>query len=80
MKAMVYTTYGSPDVLKLKEVKKPTPQDDEVLINVHSAAANAGDWHLLRGDPFVNIPQRLKPRGLYLLFRGPDPGATQLAG
>ena len=53
MKAMVYTTYGSPGVLKLKEVKKPTPQDDEVLINVHAAAANAGDWHLLSGDPFM---------------------------
>jgi NADPH:quinone reductase-like Zn-dependent oxidoreductase len=52
MKAIVYTTYGSPDVLQLKEVEKPTPKDNEVLIRVHAAAANAADWHLLRGDPF----------------------------
>jgi NADPH:quinone reductase-like Zn-dependent oxidoreductase len=53
MKAMVYTTYGSPDVLQLKEVEKPTPKDNEVLIRIHAASANAADWHLLRGDPFL---------------------------
>jgi len=53
MQAMVYTTYGSPDVLKLKELQKPILQDDEVLIQVYTAAANAGDWHLLRGNPFM---------------------------
>jgi NADPH:quinone reductase-like Zn-dependent oxidoreductase len=53
MKAVVYTKYGSPDVLQLKEVAKPTPKEDEVLIRVHAASANAADWHLLRGDPFV---------------------------
>ena len=53
MQAMVYTTYGSPDVLKLKEIQKPILQDDEVLIQVYTAAANAGDWHLLRGNPFM---------------------------
>jgi NADPH:quinone reductase-like Zn-dependent oxidoreductase len=53
MKAMVYQKYGSPDVLELKEVEKPTPKDDEVLIKVHAASANAGDWHLLRGEPFL---------------------------
>ena len=52
MKAIVYTTYRSPDVLQLKEVEKPTPKDNEVLIRVHAAAANAADWHLLRGDSF----------------------------
>jgi NADPH:quinone reductase-like Zn-dependent oxidoreductase len=53
MKAMVYTNYGSPDVLKLKEIQKPTPQNDEVLIHVRGAAVNAGDRLLLRGDPFM---------------------------
>ncbi|MEO8315811.1 MAG: NAD(P)-dependent alcohol dehydrogenase, partial [Pseudomonadota bacterium] len=53
MKAMVYTNYGSPDVLKLKEIQKPTPQDDDVLIHVQAASVNAGDGHLLRGDPFM---------------------------
>ena len=53
MKAIVNTHYGSPDVLQFKEVAKPTPKDDEVLIKVYAAAANAADWHLLRGKPFL---------------------------
>src|SRR6266480_3592006 len=53
MKAIVYHTYGSPDVLKLEEVEKPVPQDDEVLVQVHATSLNAGDWHLLRAQPFL---------------------------
>ncbi len=52
MKAIVYEKYGSPDVLELKEVEKPTPKNDEVLIRVHAASANPADWHLMRGAPF----------------------------
>ena len=53
MKAIVYTKYGPPDVLNLEEVREPTPRDDEVLIKVHAASANARDWRLLRADPFL---------------------------
>jgi NADPH:quinone reductase-like Zn-dependent oxidoreductase len=53
MKAIVYTKYGSPDVLELKEIDKPTPKDDEVLIKIYAAAANPADWHLMRADPFL---------------------------
>ncbi len=53
MKAIVYTKYGSPDVLQLKDVEKPTPKDDEVLIKVHAASVNAYDWHFLTADIFL---------------------------
>src|SRR5690349_2065006 len=52
MKAVVYTRYGSPDVLRLREVDKPAPADDEVLVKIHAASVNAADWHRLRGKPF----------------------------
>jgi NADPH:quinone reductase-like Zn-dependent oxidoreductase len=53
MRAIVYHTYGSPDVLQLEEVAKPTPKDDEVLIHVYAASANAADWHFLSADIFL---------------------------
>jgi NADPH:quinone reductase-like Zn-dependent oxidoreductase len=52
MKAFVFTKYGPPDVLKLREVETPTPKDDEVLIKVHAASVNDWDWCLVRGKPF----------------------------
>jgi len=52
MKAIVYTKYGPPEVLQLKEVEKPTPKNDEVLIKVHAASVNPVDWHYMRGKPF----------------------------
>ncbi|MGE5375239.1 MAG: NAD(P)-dependent alcohol dehydrogenase [Bacteroidota bacterium] len=53
MKAIVYTQYGAPDVLELKEVAKPTPKEDEVLVKVYAVSVNAADLHLLRADPFL---------------------------
>lgn len=52
MKAIVYTKYGPPDVLRLEEVDKPVPKDNELLIRVRAAALNAYDWRHLRADPF----------------------------
>ncbi len=46
MKAIVYTKYGSPDVLEVKEVKKPTPKDDEVLIKVHASEVTKADCEM----------------------------------
>ena len=52
MKAVVYTQYGSPDVLTLTEVKKPAPKDNEVLIRVYAATVNRTDCATVRGIPF----------------------------
>ena len=53
MKAITQEKYGSPDVLQLTEVIRPTVQDDTVLVRVKAASVNAGDWHLMRGSPFL---------------------------
>jgi NADPH:quinone reductase-like Zn-dependent oxidoreductase len=53
MKAIVYRRHGRPDVLSCEEIKKPTPQDGEVLIRVRAASVNPLDWHLIRGEPFI---------------------------
>lgn len=51
MKAIVYTEYGPPDVLQLKEVAKPVPTDDELLIKVHAVSINGSDREALIGKP-----------------------------
>ena len=53
MKAIVNTEYGSPDVLRYEDVEKPAPKANEVLVRVHASSINAGDWHLLRADPWM---------------------------
>lgn len=56
MKALVRDTYGSPDVLEVREVEEPIPKDNEVLVRVHAASINDWDWGLLQAPPF---PMRL---------------------
>jgi len=53
MKAITYCDYGSPDVLKLEDVEKPAPADDQVLVKVRAASVNPLDWHYIRGTPYV---------------------------
>jgi NADPH:quinone reductase-like Zn-dependent oxidoreductase len=53
MKAIVHTRYGSPDVLKLEEVERPSPGEDRVLVKIQAASVNALDWHLLTADIFL---------------------------
>ncbi len=52
MKAIVRHEYGSPDVLKLEEVQKPTPADNELLIKVYAVSINRSDWEGVVGKPF----------------------------
>ena len=74
MKAIVWTKYGSPDVLQLKEVEKPAPKEDEVLVKVYAAAVTAGDCEMrsLKFPLFLSLPMRIyvgliKPTRLNIL-------------
>lgn len=53
MKGVVYSRYGSPEVLELRDLQRPTPKADEVLIKVRAASLNPLDWHLMRGEPLL---------------------------
>jgi NADPH:quinone reductase-like Zn-dependent oxidoreductase len=53
MKAIVYENYGSPDVLQLKEIDKPVPGDNEILLEVRTAAITPMDWHFMTDSPFL---------------------------
>jgi NADPH:quinone reductase-like Zn-dependent oxidoreductase len=61
MKAIVCTEYGSPDVLQLKEVEKPIPKEDEVLVKVHATSLNAADFETLRGTWSARFGGPLRP-------------------
>lgn len=76
MKAIVFDEFGPPEVLRLAEVAKPVPKDDEVLIRIRAASVNALDWRVMRGKPF---PARFMAGGLLR----PKPGfraGVDLAG
>lgn len=70
MHAVVYAEYGGPEVLEYALVDRPTPADDEVLIRVVAASVGAGDWHLMRGTPFV----------IRLIYRGYTSPAFPILG
>jgi len=66
MKAIVYRSYGAPDVLQCENVEKPTPGDDELLVRVHAAAINPLDYHMLGGLYIARIFRGLrKPKPTY---------------
>jgi NADPH:quinone reductase-like Zn-dependent oxidoreductase len=67
MKAIVYYEYGSPDVLKLEEVQKPTPAENELLIKVYAVSINRSDWEGLTGKPlYARIGGLIKPNNRIL--------------
>ena len=69
MKAVVLTRYGSPDFFEFKEVEKPTPGENEVLLKVFAASVNSWDWEILIAKPFVNrlMAGLLKPKRIKIL-------------
>lgn len=80
MKAIVRETYGPPDVLRLDDVPTPTVGDDDVLVRVHAASANAADWHLLRGTPlpFRLVAGLIKPK--YRIIGNDIAGTVEAVG
>ena len=63
MKAVVYTRYGGPDVLRLTDADTPVPGDGQVLVKVHAVSLNASDWEMLRGKPlYSRIGGPFRPR------------------
>jgi NADPH:quinone reductase-like Zn-dependent oxidoreductase len=82
MKAIVFTEYGSPDLLQLKEVAKPIPKDDEVLIEVHASSINSWDWEFQSGTSFINrlLYGLLKPKTTKQILGADIAGTVETVG
>jgi NADPH:quinone reductase-like Zn-dependent oxidoreductase len=78
VKAIVRTEYGSPDVLQLKEVKKPSPKVDEVLVKIHASSLNAADFEHLRGVFIVRMAAPRKP--MYKILGSDIAGQVEAVG
>ncbi len=72
MKAIVQDTYGSADVLELREIKKPVPAEGEVLIQVRAAGVDPGVWHLMTGQPYLVRAMGFGLRAPRVAVRGRD--------
>jgi NADPH:quinone reductase-like Zn-dependent oxidoreductase len=53
MRAVVQDTYGSPEVLEVREIDEPVPEDNQVLVGVRAAGVDPGVWHLMTGRPYL---------------------------
>jgi NADPH:quinone reductase-like Zn-dependent oxidoreductase len=81
MKAIVQDKYGSADVLELRDVEKPQPGDDELLIRVHAAGVDPGVWHLMTGLPYLVRVMGYGLRKPKIRIRGTDvAGTVEAAG
>jgi NADPH:quinone reductase-like Zn-dependent oxidoreductase len=80
MKAIVYERYGPPEVLQLKEVEIPSPKSDEVLLRVYAASLNPGDWHAMRGTPFLQRFESGFPKPKYSILGADVAGKVEAVG
>lgn len=82
MRAIVFTEYGSPDLLQLKEVPKPTPKEDEILVKVHASSINSWDWEFQSGRSFINrlLYGLLKPKPDKQILGADIAGAIETVG